>query len=110
MEQGMRSLVLSAIVLACSFGLAHGDEARVTVAGVVLDAAHHPIDGPATITFTVYDVPDGGAPLHAETQTVTASRGEFAASLGAAAGLDAKLDVVWVSAHLAGEPETPARA
>ncbi|HWO17434.1 MAG TPA: hypothetical protein VNO30_01620 [Kofleriaceae bacterium] len=47
-----------------------------------LSTASGPVDGPVTITFTVFDAPVGGAAVWADTVSITADLGRVAATLG----------------------------
>lgn len=65
--------------------------------GRLLDASDTPIDGVVTLTFRIFEVPTGGAPLWSETQPgVTVTDGLFATTLGAISPLSA--DVLTPSA------------
>lgn len=59
--------------------------------GNLTDANGVPIQGVKTVTFRLYDAPEGGAPLWEETQTVTLKDGQFHSLLGTATPFDASL-------------------
>jgi hypothetical protein len=66
----------------------------VSFSGVVNDSAGKPASGSATLTFSLYEVQDGGSPLWVETQTVqTDGEGHYTAFLGAASPGGIPLDL-----------------
>lgn len=66
--------LLSAIAVAAPTQVLHQ--------GRLLNADGSPIDGPATVTFQVYDVATDGTPLHTEVEELTLQDGYYTAPLG----------------------------
>jgi len=66
----------------------------VQFSGTVTDASGRPAAGTVAITFSLYTLQDGGAPLWSETQTVVLdSQGHYTAFLGAASPDGLPLDL-----------------
>lgn len=69
-------------------------------------------DGPYDVTFRLYDVDNGGAPVWTETQTLDVSRGLFSAVLGSVTPFGDDLTFTqpyWLSLQVAPDPELTAR-
>ena len=83
----------------------------IQFSGIVKDAAGKPPAGPVGLTFSLYQLQEGGSPLWAETQTVQAdSRGFYTVFLGAASPAGLPLDVFMTGAGrwLGVQPALPA--
>jgi len=98
-----RALILStsmAIGLSTAFAVAHAQAQQASspaaasttrllrFAGALTDAAGAAVTGSQTVTFTLFDQPQGGTALWTETLTVTADdRGRYAVNLGSSTPL-----------------------
>jgi hypothetical protein len=82
---------ITAAVLATA-GAARADApAYLPIQGILSDAEGAPLDGDVSVAFALYTADFGGTELWAETQTVTADDGLFAAYLGDITPLDLAL-------------------
>jgi hypothetical protein len=84
--------------------------------GQAVDAKGEPLKGPYTLTFRLYDVETGGAPLWEEQQKVTIEGGHFSVLLGSGTLLSptplAEMDWSaprWLGVQVNGEPELAPR-
>ncbi len=59
--------------------------------GYLADKNGIPVTGPLQMTFSIYDVPEGGIPLWTETQNVVVSKGLYSAILGSSNALTADI-------------------
>ncbi len=86
----------------------------ITFSGVIKDAAGSPVQGPATVTFSLFVEQDGGAPLWSETQIVeTDGQGRYTVYLGAASPTGLPLDLFmtgaarWLAIQTPEQPDPP---
>jgi hypothetical protein len=77
----LRGLAAAALVSLAPAALAAAPR-LLAVHGVLKNGAGAAVSGVVSVTFSVYDVPTGGAALHQETAMVTATNGFFSANLG----------------------------
>jgi hypothetical protein len=76
-----RLIAIAALVLATLPLLAQVPR-TIAFQGKLVNGAGTALDGPVSVTFTLYDASAGGATLWSETKTVTAVKGLFATALG----------------------------
>jgi hypothetical protein len=83
----------------------------VSYQGVLRDAAGTPVtDGSYSVTFAIYDVSSGGAPLWSETHSLPVADGIINAELGTVTTLDLDFDGdYWLGISVAGEAELTPR-
>jgi len=82
----------------------------VQFSGVVTDATAKPATGTVAVTFSLYELQEGGTPLWSETQSlVLGAQGQYTAFLGAASpgGLPLDLFATGTARWLGVQPELP---
>lgn len=80
---------LLALLLATA---AAGADTRFTHQGRLLDAVGAPVDGPATVTLTLYDHATAGTARWSDDFSLDVADGYYAVAVGPDAALDAALD------------------
>lgn len=78
-----RFLTCLAAILLLAGATAHAVPNLISYQGQLNDAGGQPVNGTVAFTFSIYDVPTGGAPLWTENQTLGVSNGVFSVQLGA---------------------------
>ena len=99
----------SLLIALCCASLAFAEPVKLSHQGRVLDAVGDPITGPLDITFSIYDVSSGGAPLWTEPQLVTVTDGLFTVNLGTTvpldfSAIDVRPDSLWLETQIDVDP------
>jgi hypothetical protein len=83
----------------------------VPVQGLLTDPQGQPLEGPVTISFSLYDSQGAGTALWTESQQLTCWMGLFSAYLGAVTPLDLSLfrdqAELWLGIQVSGDSEMP---